>query len=1080
VTDANEPPAFDKDQVKQFISAAAQNRTAKKNETVVRQVLVAHLARIFPPPSPWWVTHHMHGAEAHLKYRKGDLLARGFGDSVVGATAIEYESNLDDTSKFAEGYGQVEQYCAGLLNQGIDPVTVRGILSDTVEWRAYELGSVPSKAPGAYAQDDIQLVEIEALVCDPADPNAADRLVDFWLRHLARAGTRPLTARSVAEYLAPTSVIAEPSLAALRVAVSNLMTADPDAAQLVSELWTKFVSYLSEHTPTEFDQDTYVAEFYVAVLARLMCANVIAKRALRSTDAELDSILNGQFFVNRGINRLVEYDYFGWLTAPKHIGTIRPWAATLQADLAAFNFGDEASEDLFGEMVTQFAGRKQRLLLGQEWTPKWLAGQMADHLFSRLGDKAPRFVDMCCGSGAMLVEVTKRARERAKAAGLAEGSQEALDYLEQAVTGFDIDPLAVILAKVNWVVANRDWLEPFNGKNSVSVPVYHVDSLFALAPVFTNDLGMNADAATYTLQLDNLEVNLPAALITPALQRFFDDLVERIYRVGISDTTLDDQLAQQMIDAATAAAAPTLDQNAKASAKQFALDLADALSVLHAKGRNGVWAFVIRNSYRPSLVVGQFNGLISNPPWLALSRIANNPFEKAVKNRAGRYGLTPAGSAFLHLDMSTTFLAYAVDRYLEDGAVVSCVLPGTVRRGAHHKPFREQVGRHDGTSASFDLDVDEVWQVERDTFKNIAAVVFGTKKKPTTKSQITGFEIGPSTPRTPANLYVNSLGDRLIWGDTAGWTQPAGYPDGHFQQGADLMPRTCVFVGAVPAGTARVTISALEKTSDTYYLVADAEKAKDFEPATKTIPSKFLTHAWVSKHLAPFDLAGPSPTLIPAERDTSADTWREMPSGSITIEPLIQTHFDETTNAAGKKTTSSFFQQLDTRSKLTRQRIGTTGWLVMYGAGGGIPAAAHSPLARFATDPVMIDQTLYWAIASTEDEALYIVGLLNSTALHGRVEAYAPEGLFDKRHLHTLPALFVPSFDSSNQKHADLASITQALIDELAAARASDPKLQERFDPNKGLGARRTAIRKAINGLPSYVDYDAAAEDIYS
>ena len=66
-----------------------------------------------------------------------------------------------------------------------------------------------------------------------------------------------------------------------------------------------------------------------------------------------------------------------------------------------------------------------------------------------------------------------------------------------------------------------------------------------------------------------------------------------------------------------------------------------------------MWVFVIRNAYRPGLVAGQFNGLISNPPWLALSKIANNPFASVLKNKATEYALNPPGAAFPHLEMAT-------------------------------------------------------------------------------------------------------------------------------------------------------------------------------------------------------------------------------------------------------------------------------------------------------------------------------------------------------------------------------------------------------------------------------------------
>lgn len=47
--------------------------------------------------------------------------------------------------------------------------------------------------------------------------------------------------------------------------------------------------------------------------------------------------------------------------------------------------------------------------------------------------------------------------------------------------GFDIDPLAVILAKVNWIIAMRDLFEQQSG--SITVPIYHADSLFIDTPI---------------------------------------------------------------------------------------------------------------------------------------------------------------------------------------------------------------------------------------------------------------------------------------------------------------------------------------------------------------------------------------------------------------------------------------------------------------------------------------------------------------------------------------------------------------------------------------------------------------------
>src|SRR3546814_12502301 len=96
--------------------------------------------------------------------------------------------------------------------------------------------------------------------------------------------------------------------------------------------------------------------------------------------------------------------------------------------------------------MAQLARRSQRKLLGQEWTPHWLARLLADRCIDGLPNgESPRIVDMCCGSGTMLAEIIKATRVRF--------GFSAIEQLEDVATGFDIDPLAVSIAKTTWVVS---------------------------------------------------------------------------------------------------------------------------------------------------------------------------------------------------------------------------------------------------------------------------------------------------------------------------------------------------------------------------------------------------------------------------------------------------------------------------------------------------------------------------------------------------------------------------------------------------------------------------------------------------
>jgi hypothetical protein len=169
------------------------------------------------------------------------------------------------------------------------------------------------------------------------------------------------------------------------------------------------------------------------------------------------------------------------------------------------------------------------------------------------------------------------------------------------------------------------------------------------------------------------------------------------------------------------------------------------MAELAVANRNGIWAFILRNTYRPGLLSGQFNGLVSNPPWLAMSGLADNPYRAVLTARAKLYGIRPAGQSFLHLELGTTHLLHAIDRYLKPGSSVACLVPGTVFNGNHHEPLRQRKFLISDRPVPFEIK--EIWQVAPSTFKYPGAAVIGFKRSKVAglrAKPISGFLASPS------------------------------------------------------------------------------------------------------------------------------------------------------------------------------------------------------------------------------------------------------------------------------------------------------------------------------------------------
>ncbi len=1051
-------------------------RSKSSIERPIINNLISYLRQMFPG-SPVWVTSHIKDAESLVQYRESQKTRRAFIDNLVGYTAIEYEKDLRQGALFTKGRSQVDEQVAGLLNQGKPVDKIRGVLSDTLEWRVYRIKTIRGLAL-RLGPSDIDLEEIDKLDISGGGQVAAEQLIDFLERHLGRVDGQPLDATTVARELGFTSHFNAVHLPSFQQMVRNAFSARPDYADIIRNLWSEFAGYTGAKPGLFFDEEMFVNELYAVTLAKLLCANVVASKALHSSTDELGEILNGMFFKRCGLSNLVEYDYFGWLSEDS---ALIPIAEAMQRGLRSFDFSAPASEDLFSGLLVQLADRYQRLLLGQEATPPWLARSMAQELFARLPvDEAPRFVDMCCGSGSMLVEVLKLTVARLAASGADPSTW--LAELAHAATGFDIDPLAVMLAKVNWVLAVRSHLTALDPNEPIAIPIYHADSMFAKTLVSTALASANDP---YRLVLGPHSLNFPAFLVTAELRTVFDQLLATAYPMSMEvaklpmGTVIPSADIDAGVDVVLAAAEPgvMLDMAQAQELRQVFERLIEVLAELQRSALNGVWAFVLRNGYRPGLVQGQFNGLITNPPWLTLSRISDNPYERTLKAAMAAYGVKPRGNSHLHADLAPTFLLHAISHYLVDGAVVACILPESILNGKHHEQFRQ--AKYGTAPVPVSLKIDEVWRIDSGTFKNEGVVLVGEKKCAGPPSTIPGHVAKRSGARPPLTFKTITLGTNQTSWDDSGSRSVAGTAESlPFRQGADLMPRTGVFVEATPASNGNIRISPIDPVSGpNRYLVNDAKKLKAFRISPATVPETLIYDALISKHLVPFDLAAPAKALLPFER-SPAGKWTKISPVRLAASPVAASAFKQVCDAwsasEGHLDLAGLQERINKLNKLTSQKqAGASDYLVVAGAGGGPPAAAYAPVSRFNPNRLVIDQTLYGMVVASEAEAIYYSAIFNSHALEARIEAFQPQGAFGRRHVHTLPMQVTPSFHANDPDHQAVVTAARALIAEFAAMRG-DPAHASLFDANTALNKRRAKIRELVAQLAAYGAYAAA------
>ena len=111
------------------------------------------------------------------------------------------------------------------------------------------------------------------------------------------------------------------------------------------------------------------------------------------------------------------------------------------------------------------------------------------------GDPGARLLDPACGSGTFLVESISRLKEKCEQAGMS--PLETLETVLSNVKGIDLNPLAVISARANYILSIYDLV--FDLGHDIELPVYLADSINV--PELKKDLAGN-QYLEYTLDTE--------------------------------------------------------------------------------------------------------------------------------------------------------------------------------------------------------------------------------------------------------------------------------------------------------------------------------------------------------------------------------------------------------------------------------------------------------------------------------------------------------------------------------------------------------------------------------------------------
>ncbi len=413
-------------------------------------------------------------------------------------------------------------------------------------------------------------------------------------------------------------------------------------------------------------------------------------RTLRIKLREMES---GGIFRQYGLLNLLEGDFFTWYLYawnPPIEQAVRGLIEQLdQYDPTTLSVLPEETRDLFKKLYHRLLPPEIRHNLGEYYTPDWLAQyllrQVDEEFFTadprkvkftlrrKLFEK--RFLDPACGSGTFLVLIIARFIELGQT--LSISKRKLLQKILHNVVGFDLNPLAVLTARVNYLLAIADLLEYRD--DDITIPVYLADSV--RTPAMGEEL-FNQDTLIFPTAVGNFEV--PSLLAKPWRFDRLCEIIEECLKRGYSVEEFVAQLESEFYLA--------WDSKWDENAQKLTRTLYETMWDLHQRKLNGLWARLLKNNFAP-LTLGEFDYIVGNPPWINWEHLPGK-YRKSTRPLWTRYGLAGTSKGgrsrlgAVKVDISALMTYTVVDTLLKEGGRLGFVVTQSLFKTAAGAGFR--------------------------------------------------------------------------------------------------------------------------------------------------------------------------------------------------------------------------------------------------------------------------------------------------------------------------------------------------------------------------------------------------------
>ena len=948
--------------------------------------------------------------------------------NVIFEIKVDLERELDDAKE------KLKKYFQAMLEAHEErPI---GIATDVINYKAF----LPVIENGVVS--DVK--EISSINISRESTESAILWLDSYI--FSKPKIRP-TANDLKFRFGPKSPTYAITVSSLR-SLWDLVKDEGDA-KLKYELWSKNMEIVYGSKP---EINAFIDQTYLVTLVKLMVYLRLSGDNIITNNNILNA-LTGKFFIEHGIANLVEEDFFTWITHRKILNESLRLVSSLAKELLRYDLL-QIDEDFFKEIYQEIVERGQRHRVGEYYTPEWLTELILKEVISLWEEQhsePPKILDPACGSGTFLCNSIRILKEELTRKGWKPA--EILNYILANIIGVDVNPLAVVIARANYLIALGELLHAYEG--SILLPVYVADSI--KLPGATETLIESVTVYEYTVDNTHLQIPLTVAKDRMKLSKVitaFKEVME-LYKVRKNRDNVY-RFFERML------------QNV-VNDKEFRVlkSTLNNILTLTDNGRNSIWVYMLSNIYIPiALSESKFDIVVGNPPWIAMRYIENKEYQDFIKNQFLVYELLDSKNVklFTQIEVATLFFSRTSDLYLKDGGIIGFVMPRSVLTGAQqHTKFREF--KKPSMKLTKILDLENVIPLFNVPSCVLIAIKGGKTSYPIMIRNFSGKLPEKNLKLNEALQYLRANDD--TYQPPQILLRKSPYYN-KIKAGATIYPRCFFFVEHIIHPTFGINLQTPYCRTSEDILKNAKEPWKDIKIEGR-VEKDFIYATALSTDLIPFG-CNLRTVVLPIKLTTIKHILQDTNTLRNNGFPLMAEWLEKAQKIWEEKATKRSLTQyprilsyLDYMRKLSIQNPNKR-YIVIYNSSG--TNIVSCVIDRQKLQPSFINKTISYRgfvaevttmfyETNNESEAHYLCAVLNSDVVNKAIKPLQPRGLFGERHIIRRPFMLpIPEFTPDDPIHKRLAELSKICHDKVAGIKLA----------NKSVAGKRKKIREILKG----------------